>query len=136
VAGGLAILDDRPHVTRDDWRLAGVIWETSCAVRNLIADYGRQLERTQERDETRQQVRRARAIERAVQGDEAQVERVARVIARGVTRNGTSAAKRDLRDATASRDRRYLERAIAWAVRHQLLAETDDGRYAAGRGTP
>jgi hypothetical protein len=134
VAGALAVLADRHHITPDDWRLAGTIWETSCAVRNTIADYGRALAKARVRAETRQHAHRTVAADRAIQREQAAVERVARTIARKIMRiqRGT---RRDLSQAVAGKDRRHLDPAIAYAVRQEWIVEDDDGGYTPGRYT-
>jgi hypothetical protein len=38
IAGLLAILDRRGHITTDDWHLAGIAWSTSVRVRTWVAD--------------------------------------------------------------------------------------------------
>lgn len=127
LAGLLATLASRTHVTPDDWRLAGVIWETSCGVRNRIMDYGRELNRAQLRLVTRQHVAQTLAADRAMQRERAAVERVARVIARAAQRSTAPLAERDCVKATASRDRRLAPRAIAHALRFAWLAEGPNG---------
>jgi hypothetical protein len=48
VASLLALIDDgRMLVNREDWRLAEMVWDTSCAVRDSVVQYGqRQVEST------------------------------------------------------------------------------------------
>lgn len=38
----LCLMDGRRMVTSDDWRLAGMIWQVSCAVRDRLVQFGRQ----------------------------------------------------------------------------------------------
>lgn len=71
----LCVLDERDEVTRDDWRLAGVIWTVSCAVRDRLIAYGRQ-ERERQRDAERE-----RHAELAAAGEEARIEVSERVAA-------------------------------------------------------
>src|SRR5690606_39708555 len=52
-----AILDGRAHITRDDWRLAGIVYETSAAVRNAIVEYGRAVARARQLEEDRKSTR-------------------------------------------------------------------------------
>jgi len=42
MAALLALLDGRTAVNDEDWRLAGLMWETSCAFRDAVIDAGRQ----------------------------------------------------------------------------------------------
>jgi hypothetical protein len=132
VAGALAVLADRHNITREDWRLAGTIWETSCAVRDTIADYGRALIKARMKEETQQHAHRTVAADRAVQREQAAVERVAGIIARRLIRIN-SATRRDFTQAVKSKDRRHLDRAIAYAVRREWILEDDDGGFTPGR---
>jgi hypothetical protein len=135
LAGLLATLAGRTEVERDDWRLAGTIWETSCAVRNMIVEHGRELTKARVRQETRRHVAHTLAADRALKREEAGVERVARVVARAVRRATAPLAGRDLKHAAASRDRRYVDRAITYAVRVGWMAEESD-KYVAGAIDP
>src|SRR5690606_12687450 len=128
VAASLALLDGRSRITPEDWRLAGIVWETSCAVRNAVITYGRALEARRERGELRVHARRAVAADRAVERDRAGVVRVAQTIARRIVRHGP-ATHNDLRRAVASQDRKYLDRALAHALREGWIVEGEDGRY-------
>ena len=132
VAAILAILDGRVHITRDDWRLAGIVYETSAAVRNAIVEYGRALARLRQRAERREHAALAVAADRALARERAAVERVARTIARRVLRHGP-ATRNDLRRAVASQHRQHLARAIEHAVREGWVVESEDGRYLPGR---
>jgi len=132
VAAILAILDGRAHITRDDWRLAGIVYETSAAVRNAIVEYGRAVARARQLEERREHAARAVAADRALARERAAVERVARIVSRRVLKHGPS-LRADLTRAVAGRDRRYLERAIEHAVREGWIVEGEDGRYLPGR---
>ena len=132
VAAILALLDGRAHIGPEDWDLAAVVWETSCAVRNAVATYGRALDARRERKQLRSHARRAVAADRAVERERAHVVRVARILARRMIRAGR-ATRNDLRRAVAGRDRRYLDRAIAHAIEMGWVVDAEDGRYVAGR---
>lgn len=99
VAAILALLDDRTDIGPGDWGLAGVVWETSCAVRSAVAAYGRALEARRERDQLRVHARRAVAADRAVERERANVERVAATLRRAVLRAGAPLSNRDLHHA-------------------------------------
>jgi len=132
LAAILALLDGRTHIGPEDWRLASVAWETSCAVRDALVTYGRALELRRERRELRVHARRAVAADRAVERERANVVRVAQTLARRLLRHG-SATQNDLRRAVASQDRRYLERAIAHALSLEWIVQDEAGRYWPGR---
>ena len=40
MAALLALLDGRGEVSVEDWQLAGVLWETSCGVRDAVVAIG------------------------------------------------------------------------------------------------
>jgi len=48
VAALLCALDGRMRVDADDWRLAGLIWSVSCAVRDRLREFGRQQKEAEE----------------------------------------------------------------------------------------
>jgi hypothetical protein len=68
LAALLCVLDDRMAVNREDWRLAGMIWTVSCAVRDRLIEYGKQ-EKTRERA-----AERDRHAELAAAGEAARLE--------------------------------------------------------------
>lgn len=106
LAALLAILAARDHITLDDWRLAGVCWETSCAVRDAVVEYGvaRQSREAEQRERAKVglQVR----TEAAVSTVALTVQRFSATIERAVQKSD----KRELtigqaRKALSSRDR-------------------------------
>lgn len=73
LAALLCVLDGRMEVDREDWRLAGMIWTVSCAVRDRLIQYGRQ-EKVKARDAERE-----RHAELAAAGEQARMEVTERV---------------------------------------------------------
>lgn len=138
VAGLLAILDKRTHIDEDDWRLAGVVWETSAAVRSALLRHIEHVER--ERNEAfdsahaRRQVKTAEALERAA--DEAVV-RTAKLIGRyvhaapGIT---VKAAKRKLDSRARDRFDAALDVAIGrgWVVEDGEMLQPGASKPADG----
>jgi hypothetical protein len=43
LAAGLCLLGGRTVIDEDDWRLAGIMWQTSCRVRDEMVSYGKSL---------------------------------------------------------------------------------------------
>lgn len=136
LAALLAVLDNRRDINLDDWRLAKVNWETSCACRNQLVDYGHALHRARQRRETRAHVGRTLAADRALKREETTVERVARIIARRVRRAAEPLKRGELSRAVNGRDKRFVARAITYAVRAQWIIEREDGLYESGPVQP
>jgi energy-coupling factor transporter ATP-binding protein EcfA2 len=133
VSALLAQLDGgRRYVTEDDWRLARIVWDTSCRVRDHLIAYGLALSG-----------KAAAARREAFAGDHAAaetarlslhddrdrqaLERVAKTLAIYAQRRGgeqRALTRRELRDATASRDRSAFPAAVEAALeRSWIVAE-------------
>lgn len=120
VSAMLASLAGRREVNEDDWRLATIVWQTSCRVRDYAIEYGRWV------------AGKAAAAKRAAYADHesaaetarlairssaesASVERVARRMAIRIHERGP-AARRDARSSMAARDRSDFDAALDHAV--------------------
>jgi hypothetical protein len=99
IATNLTLLDQRDYVTAKDWQLAGVIWETSCCVRDWI------IKQSTARKNLESEARDERIIAREGRAEaerlttQPRVERIARNLARYVHADGdrtTAAATRRL----------------------------------------
>lgn len=75
LAALLCALDGRWEVSREDWRLAGMLWAVSCAVRDRLIQYGKQ-QKLRERDAERE-----RHAELAAAGEQARMQVSERVAA-------------------------------------------------------
>lgn len=114
LAALLALLDERFEVTWEDWELGGLIWVTSCAVRDRLIEFGRQ---EAERDRQAQIERRrqeAVAVRLAQRGVDSTVERVAAWICDKVRDKGPI-ARGKLRKLLAARDRDWFDPALTHA---------------------
>jgi hypothetical protein len=132
VAALLALLDNREFVNEEDWRLAEIIWQSSCTVRDCL------IERA-ERERAVEQQRLAEAqVEQAVKTHSAKSEhdtgvlRVARKLHQAVVKNGKPMTLGDLRkNGLASRDRApYFRPALDYAEAQGWLV-VDDGKVSA-----
>jgi hypothetical protein len=127
LAALLALLDERFKVTWEDWELGGLIWATSCAVRDRLIEFGRQ-EAEQNRlaliERRRQE---AVAIRLAERGVDSATERVAAWICDKV-RDRERIAKGKLRKLLAARDRDWFEPGLAHAEALRWV-RIDDDRY-------
>jgi hypothetical protein len=74
LAALLAVLDSRMKVNAEDWRLSGMLWAVSCAVRDRLIEYGKQ-EKTRARN-----AERDRHVELVAAGEAARIEVSERVV--------------------------------------------------------
>lgn len=125
LAAMFALLDGRMSVTEDDWALAEVVWQCSCAVRDSLV-----LRAQREAAAERQRADDAKVHAElrshvAKKGADLTLERVAHLVRRhastvgGITYGG-------LKKALASRDRDVAEKAVALAVAHDWVFEEGD----------
>jgi hypothetical protein len=123
----LGYLDGRAEVSRDDWRLAGIVLDTSTAVRQQVAAIARDLAANREKASTARAVRRDETIEGAAQARA--LERVSRAVANRVRRGPGVVLRRDLNHAIASRDRTLapVDAAIAHAEAKRWIVPSGDG---------
>lgn len=126
VASLFAILDNRLDVTVEDWQLAHVVWDTSCELRDWLAEYGaRQLAEAAEK-QTRAHVEREVRAHAAKAAADHDVERVARRVAKRV-HEAKGMTRGALNKAIAYRDRNYVTAAIDLAEsRDWVTAEGDE----------
>jgi hypothetical protein len=135
VAALLGLLAGRQTVTVEDWALAAVVLDTSDAVREAVLAHNRAADAALEAGRNVKAASRAKAEEGARRSVNDNVARVARVIARGVPDTGTITRK-DLRRASASRDREWFDSAVDHAEAQGWIVSTDDGRFERGDSQP
>lgn len=125
VAALLAVLDERLDVNAEDWRLAGMVMNASHAVRTLVAEHARQVERHREEAATGRAVRREVAV---VDGQvNRTVDRCAKIIARKVREHGALTHGEAWR-SLASRDRQQvtIDEVVEHAVSLRWLTTEGD----------
>ncbi|MUL40396.1 bifunctional DNA primase/polymerase [Streptomonospora sp. PA3] len=88
VAALLALLDGRVEVTREDWDLSGVVWETSCAVRDSVVSYNLAEKTKREEAATRKRVETERRLEVARTQARPKLEKTAKALAKKVHDKG------------------------------------------------
>ncbi|WP_411091360.1 hypothetical protein [Streptomyces sp. 049-1] len=139
LAALLAILAGRRHVTPEDWRLALLLWASSCEARDAVLDYAEskrrqeQERRTLARIDEEVRVDGARRAEEERQAERA-VERLALRLAAAV-RQHESQGRKEVRARTAGRDKKHLPDAFAYAVLREWVVERD-GRFYPGPVPP
>lgn len=100
MAALLAMLDGRVEVTIEDWRLAGMLWDTSCAVRDSVTAAADEEKVRQSEAVARARVAMAERQAAAVAGVPGKVDRLATVLAARVVEAGglkRAEARRGLR---------------------------------------
>lgn len=126
MAALLALLDGRLAVNDDDWDLAQMMWRTSAAVRDAVADLGQQEHAAQAERIAQARVEMAERTAAAANGVEAKVERIAQLLAEKVLAEGgmtRGAAHRSL----AGRDRGLFDQALERAHQLGTMRVTESG---------
>ncbi len=125
LAALFALLDGRTNATEDDWALAEVVWQSSCAVRDSLVRRAEREAALAKQQQTDAKVELELRSHVAKKGADLALERVARLVHRhaaqvgGVTYGG-------LKKALASRDRAIAEKAVALAVARDWVFEEGD----------
>jgi hypothetical protein len=130
VAAFLGLLDGRPEVMPDDWRLAGMVLDVSDAVRRAATDVQTRRSEVRERDTSDRYARRALVVDRALTAE--RVRRIAVRIHALVTAEPDGIARASLRRRIADRDRELFDEAIAWAITARWI----EARVVTGQGRP
>lgn len=125
LAALFALLEGRTTATEDDWRLAGTVWESSCAVRDVLLRRARaEAEAERQRTDDAKLHQELRTHE-AKAGADLALERVARLVQRHASQVG-GITYGYLKRQLASRDRGLMERAADLAVTRGWVYEEGD----------
>ncbi len=141
LAALLAILESRRTINEEDWQLAGMIWDNSCAVRSWVLKQVKADEQRREKSATAKAVDREAALQisRMTAADKMEKQRVegrARTLAQHVHRaGGGGMTENALKQKLASDVRPTFEPAIAIAIDRDWVIEKD-GRYYPGNSKP
>lgn len=125
VSSLLAILDGRMAVTREDWKLARMLWKTSCAVRDETKAYG--VDAVERENDARNDAAVTRAVltQVAVIGADKTLTRIATVLAKKIHDDGPQTPK-DLRHRLAYRDRGMFDAALEYAIGQGWITATPE----------
>ncbi|MGW6924484.1 hypothetical protein ACWGA9_24885 [Streptomyces sp. NPDC054950] len=139
LASLLAILAGRRHVSVEDWGLAQLLWSASCATRDAVIGYAEAKRRLEQEKRTVARIEEEVRVEGAKQAAEEKrsdraVERIATRLALLTRENGPQTRK-EVRNRTAGRDKRYLNDAVAYAVLREWVIEAD-GKFIPGPVPP
>lgn len=126
MAALLALLDGRPHVNEEDWQLATVLWDTSCAVRDTVTEHAAQEKARQSELVADARVQLAERTAAAVDGVSAKLDRLAATLAERVIDAG-GMNRADARRGVPYRDRHLYEQVVERAQTAGLLRVADGG---------
>lgn len=135
VAGLLAIVEGRTHINADDWRLAGVVTETSRRVRGRVIDVHAAMTEQDQRRRNASAASRELHVDRVV--EEEALWKMAATIGRHVHRHGVDCKRRCCTQATAgkNRERASFDDALHMAVAEEWIV-ADGDIYRPGPVTP
>lgn len=137
LAALLCLLDGRRHVDPDDWRLAGTIWNVSCAVRDRLVEFGRQRLAAQTEAEREKHISLAEASEVARIEVSERVVGYARRIATEVHGSFDPLPRSEMRRAIKSSLRKSWDAGLAYAVARQWVKlESDGAKLGVGDSVP
>jgi hypothetical protein len=126
LASLLALLDERFEVTWEDWELGGLVWATSCAVRDRLIEFGRQEAAKREQALIERRKQEAVAIHLAQRGVDSTVERLAAWISKKIREKGPM-SRSDLRRMAHKRDRDSFDAGLSHAEALRWV-EIDESR--------
>lgn len=132
VSALLALLDNREFINDEDWELAEIIWQSSCAVRDHLIEAAKRQEAAERQRLEEAQVEQAVKTHSAKSEHDTGVLRVARRIHHAVVKNGEPMNVGDVRkNVVASRDRKpYFRAALDYAEAQGWLL-VEDGKISA-----
>lgn len=126
LAALFALLDGgRLNATEEDWELATVVWQSSCAVRDSLVRRAEREAALEAQRKTDAKVEIELRTHVAKKGADLALERVARLVVRHATQVG-GVTYGGLKKALASRDRVIAEKAVALAVARDWVFEEGD----------
>ncbi|MFC9087055.1 hypothetical protein [Nocardiopsis dassonvillei] len=134
VSALLALLHGRRHVGVEEWELARLMWEASCATRDHTLAYGERVRAREAEAQTAAHVDRELKTHRAKATADRAVERVAKRLGRLVHESG-GMTRGDLRRKTAARDRGHLTDALDFAESRGWVVDTEE-RMVPGESRP
>lgn len=135
LASLLAILDGRRHVNPEDWHLAQLLWEASCATRDAVLEYSVAQRRAEQEKRTTARIEEEVRVDHAKHlAEDKRTERATERLALRISAyvHSTGAQSRSvLRGRAAGKEKRLLPDAYSYAVQREWLVEAD-GKFAPG----
>jgi hypothetical protein len=116
----LPLLDGRRAVDEEDWQLAAVLWQTSCAVRDTVTEHAAAEKARQAELVAEARVQLAERTAAAVDGLSAKLDRLATTLAQRVIDAG-GMQRGEARKGLAGRDRHLYDQVVERAVASGLL---------------
>lgn len=140
LASWVCVMDGRMEVSPDDWRLAGMIWQTSCAVWSRLLEFGQQQARAEETSRRERLVADAEATEAARLRVSDRVVNYAKRIAAKVHKAAEDferVKRSEYRRNFGKEEKRYFDDSLAYAVTQGWVELEDDGVWlSAGSARP
>lgn len=135
VASLLAILTGRLHVTPEDWQLAEMVWQSSCATRDaVLRDIEQERRADQERRTQARIVEEVRVDQAKVTAENQRADKAVLRIAGRIgmyVREGDDHTRSSLREKFAGRDKKHINDAINYAVLREWVVD-HGGRLSRG----
>jgi len=135
-AGILMYMDGRRDISVEDWELARMVVDASRRVRATIRETVQMAQRKVSETRTLAKVGETLAVEDAQRAKA--IDRGARAMARMVAMTEGPVKRRDLKEATASRDRRVVsvDEMIEYAIERGWIVDNLDGTFGLGDSKP
>lgn len=127
LAGLLAYLDGQMHITIEHWELSRVMWKTSCAVRDSLLAYGREVAEQERERRDDDATNRAVRIAAEIDGKNVKLERLARTLTGKVAAAGGQMTHGKGKQALHSRSRGLYNAVVQHAGELGLLGSDDNG---------
>lgn len=130
IAALLALLDRRTDITREDWELSAVVWDTSCGVRDGLLTIGASARQRDRERRVRDDVEKSLRVEAAVTNMPSTIKRLAEQIARRVDHDGAitmGAAWKSLASRDRNQGRELFEAALDYGAGEGLFVRGRDG---------
>lgn len=135
IAAILAGWAGRCEVGRDDWQLAGVIMETSRAVRSAAMRKAERLTADDRAKRAHERGQTAQVVRAMCDATATAVDRIAAALRRRVERDGR-AKRRDLVQAVTSKSRHLFEAALDRALERGLIVDAGGDGFTLGTNRP
>ncbi|MCK9870165.1 bifunctional DNA primase/polymerase [Nocardiopsis dassonvillei] len=135
VAALLALLDGRFKVSHEDWELSGVIWETSCAVRDHVHNAAIESAKRDKERAANERISEAKRTALATSNIGAKTHKTAASLAKKVHDKGSMGSS-ELRKTMNSRKRDMFADALEYAEDQGWLCVDEEGRVSPGDTVP
>ncbi|GAA2855454.1 hypothetical protein GCM10010472_10940 [Pseudonocardia halophobica] len=129
MAALLTLLSGRTHIGLGDWELAGILWDTSCAVRDSLIEMAKEKKREMQRvaDDAAVELAARKADVTSPEAVQVRLQRVAKVLVNSLKNAGGEMTRSKAKHALASRDRFMFDVAVEFAEAKGYVTATEYG---------